>query len=1095
MASVLLRNEEALAWTEEEKGGFDERYIPPLKIPVVDHTPWQDRNIRLPVKTREKVIEFLKQKIASGLYERSQSAYRSGFFAVEKKDGRIRLVHDLQRLNSITIRDAGVPPLMDSLTEDLAGCHIYTGLDAFSGYDQVGIDVKSRDLTTFQSPLGTLRLRRLPQGWTNAVAAFQRVMVFIFQDENLTKVQVYIDDVAVLGPREQYLDKDGKPELAHPGIRRFVLEHLNWLNVVLHKMKRLGGTFSGGKIQLAVPALEVVGYICSAQGRQITKRATTKIQNWPPCQSVKAVRGFLGVVGIARNWIKGYGAMSRPLVELTRKTMREFLWTALHDQAMAQIKEAVLNSGFIRPIVYGRIDDYPPIVAIDSSQQGCGVELAQMGVDGKRYPARFLSLYFNEVQQRYSQPKLELYGVFVGLRAVRHYIHSTRFILEVDCTSIKQMINNPVIPNGSEGRWCWYIKMNDFILEHVPADKHKVPDGLSRRERSSADTQSDTDPEDWLDHYCGEVALHQRHCPGLYQVGRGPPRLLPPPAAGTFYQAGRGAKQVVTHALTLLSDDTEETEDPSAEDGPVDDFDEARYKDSEKWRRVGLFLAKREGAASGKKFKTQAIRQWARYCWLEDGFIMRQKPGQMPKRVIGNSEDRWEILTRLHEEHGHRGVKATYAKTSDRFYWDGMVKTVKSWVKTCPDCQARDYKHYENVRESIAVPTIFGRMSLDCVHMPENQTWGPHPRDHVPDKYIILIRDDLSGWVEGRAVNKLSAENAAKVFFEDVVCRFGLIGQVTTDNGSEFMGAFRECLVRYGIKHILTSSYHPEANGMVERGHGPLKEALFKLMRTRGPNWVNLLPFALWADRTTAKRTTRHTPHYMLYGQESILPIDADYHTYLTGNWKSTMTTSELLVTRIRQLERLPEDVKVARRLAQEERDRSVLNHNACLEHYQSGRGFEEGHLVLVRNSKQDQSHAVKQEDRFLGPYKISDLGPNGSVYLEELDGTPIADKGLTQVGHNRLRRFFPRVRFDIEENPAADERPYQAERHRNARKRRGDKQHRPQMVSAGVAPRDRVLEERVMLSTDVHRSQAPNPTNDSSQPVRDSGSFLPSSD
>ena len=85
MAFVLLRNKTALVWTEDEKGGFKEEYIPPHKIPVVSHEPWQDRNIRLPVTTRAKVIEFLKAKLKNGLYERSQSSYRSGFFTVEKK--------------------------------------------------------------------------------------------------------------------------------------------------------------------------------------------------------------------------------------------------------------------------------------------------------------------------------------------------------------------------------------------------------------------------------------------------------------------------------------------------------------------------------------------------------------------------------------------------------------------------------------------------------------------------------------------------------------------------------------------------------------------------------------------------------------------------------------------------------------------------------------------------------------------------------------------------------------------------------------------------------------------------------------------------
>jgi hypothetical protein len=512
------------------------------------------------------------------------------------------------------------------------------------------------------------------------------------------------------------------------------------------------------------------------------------------------------------------------------------------------------------------------------------------------------------------------------------------------------------------------------------------------------------------------------------------------------------------------------------------------YKDSERWLNVGLFLAKMPWT-EGKPRNISSIKQWARECWLENGYIMRRKRGCLPVRVIGRKKDQDEILAQLHEEHGHRGVKATYVKTADRFYWDGMLSSVKHWVKTCGDCQARDHRNFEDVRRHLDVPTIFGKISLDCVYMPESYNFiGPLNFGERRESYIVLARDDLSGWVEGMAVPDLKAETIAKFFFENIVCRFGLIGHVSTDNGPEFMGAFHECLVRYGIAHIRTSSYHPEGNGMIERGHGPLKEALFKLMRTRGRNWVVLLPYVLWADRTTAKRTTRHTPHYMLYGQESILPIDAEYETFLVGNWKSHMTTEELLVTRARQLERLPEDVALAHRLVQEERERSVLHHNAGMGIQQREVPFKVGELVLVRNAKQEQSHSVKVEDRYLGPYRVRKLGNQNSVFLEELDGTPVEDKALAHIGHNRLRRFYSRYRFDVEVNPLADPNPHQPVAVRKARKRQRDRQY-PPVYPTGALSNGHVLRERIDLGSGTMVVAPPHATQ--TPPAR--STFLPS--
>ncbi|KAJ3885087.1 hypothetical protein GG344DRAFT_59747, partial [Lentinula edodes] len=68
-AHVLMNNEMALAWNEAEKGLFREDYFPPAKIPMIAHTPWADRTLPIPPGIRDKVIQHICDKIASGLYE------------------------------------------------------------------------------------------------------------------------------------------------------------------------------------------------------------------------------------------------------------------------------------------------------------------------------------------------------------------------------------------------------------------------------------------------------------------------------------------------------------------------------------------------------------------------------------------------------------------------------------------------------------------------------------------------------------------------------------------------------------------------------------------------------------------------------------------------------------------------------------------------------------------------------------------------------------------------------------------------------------------------------------------------------------------
>src|ERR1700676_4462347 len=106
-----------------------------------------------------KICNIIRTKIDVGVYEQSNSSYRSRWFTVIKKDGKaLWLVHSLEPLNAVTIQHSGVPPFTDQITEQFAG-HACGGiLDLYVGYDKRLLDERSRAYTTFQTPFGALRL-------------------------------------------------------------------------------------------------------------------------------------------------------------------------------------------------------------------------------------------------------------------------------------------------------------------------------------------------------------------------------------------------------------------------------------------------------------------------------------------------------------------------------------------------------------------------------------------------------------------------------------------------------------------------------------------------------------------------------------------------------------------------------------------------------------------------------------------------------------------------------------------------------------------------------------------------------------------------
>ena len=146
---------------------------------------------------------------------------------------------------------------------------------------------------------------------------------------------------------------------------------------------------------------------CTPNGRLPDDSKVSKVSNWPLLKTAKEVRGFLGLCGTMRIWIKDYSLIARPLTELVRKEM-EFIWDDRRQQAFDKLKQGITSAPTLS-IDYQ--SDKPVYISIDSSNIAVGFILSQEDEKGKRHPARIGSLPINEREAKYSQPKLELYGV------------------------------------------------------------------------------------------------------------------------------------------------------------------------------------------------------------------------------------------------------------------------------------------------------------------------------------------------------------------------------------------------------------------------------------------------------------------------------------------------------------------------------------------------------------------------------------------------------------------------------------------------------------------------------------------------------------
>ena len=141
--------------------------------------------------------------------------------------------------------------------------------------------------------------------------------------------------------------------------------------------------------------------------------------------------------------------------------------------------------------------------------------------------------------------------------------------------------------------------------------------------------------------------------------------------------------------------------------------------------------------------------------------------------------------------------------------------------------------------------TIFTKIYVDVMDMPESR------HEH---KYIVCARDNLSRACEARALHHNDSKSLAKFFWEQIYCRYGAIAEVVTDNGPEMKAAFAELLKRLSIPQAQISAYNKQANGVVERGHFIIREAILKSVGSK-KDWPSKVQLAVFADCVTVTRS------------------------------------------------------------------------------------------------------------------------------------------------------------------------------------------------------------------------------------------------
>ena len=246
---------------------------------------------------------------------------------------------------------------------------------------------------------------------------------------------------------------------------------------------------------------------------------------------------------------------------------------------------------------------------------------------------------------------------------------------------------------------------------------------------------------------------------------------------------------------------------------------------------------------------------------------------------------------------GHPGVERTRQAMCAKFVWPSIREDSSRWARECIACQqSKVTRHTTPAIGTFEVPTKrFEHLHIDIVSLPLSNGY----------KYILTAVDRFTRWPVAIPMVDITAESVVDAFAHGWIASFGVPTTVTTDRGSQFSSElFRQLARVWGINLIMTTPYHPEANGLVERLHRRLKESLMALGTESPEDWFWKLPLSLLAIRTTLKPDIGASPADLVYGEGlsvpgEVLPSIPAEDPQLARQRASALADARLAVSRL----------------------------------------------------------------------------------------------------------------------------------------------------------------------------------------------------
>ena len=399
----------------------------------------------------------------------------------------------------------------------------------------------------------------------------------------------------------------------------------------------------------------------------------------------------------------------------------------------------------------------------------------------------------------------------------------------------------------------------------------------------------------------------------------------------------------------------------------------------------------KELAHAFEEIKDKSIPEEERNFTLHDGRLCKINkdeivPGIEKKtlRLVIPKCIRKTVVYACHDDvvAGHLGYKRTLLRLQQRYWWPKMPNDVKWYVRSCKKCQFA--KRDQGTKGGPLNPLPPRDEPFDVIGM---DLVFPMPRSKNGNVAILVWEDYTTRWSEAIPLEDTSAATIGKVFWHNIICRYGCPRTVLTDLGRNFMAAIFEELLRFTkTDRLRTTAYHPQTDGLVERQNQTLKQMIRTYVNRKQDDWDDLLPYLSFAYNTSVHSSTGISPYFLLYGREATMPVD------IALDWTPESQLSQGIYERM----------KIARRLAQENlieaQNYQRIKHDAT---HGDGNKFKIGDVVLIRKEFVAKGRKKSISPRYSQLAQVVGVSP-GNVYKLRL-----GPKTYSWINVERMKKYY----------------------------------------------------------------------------------------